>query len=1061
MNKLKHFLWVRFWTLLALVALPGSVVLAQSHTVSGTVVNAKSEPLAGASIKVNGTSTVVQADEKGTFRITLPAEKASLTISMVGYGSKTIQVRSGESVQVVLIEELVNMDEVIIVGYGKQKKSSLTGSVAQISGSELKKAPAINLSNVLAGRLPGLTVLQQSGRPGFDEATLRIRGINTTGVTSPIIVVDGVQRSFSQLDPNEIENISILKDAAAAAVYGLQAAGGVILVTTKRGNNRKATVSYDASVSRNSFTRFPKFLNGPDYMHWYKKGEELDNEYLMHISADPIPYTYTDEEIEALRNGSNTNPFYGNTDWVKELLGHNSMTQHHNLSVRGGNESVKYFTSIGMLNQEGVVKDNDFKRYNVRTNLDFTLSNVFSASIDLGARKEDRFSTGIAADNGAYMNPFFQAVRALPNLPMYTEDGYPVASRAGAGVVNPIAAIEKSGYQRYETSVLNSNISLNAKIPWVKGLTAKILVGYDRSGQEFKSWLQPYDLMVRERASSGWFWSKSFPPGITVNTLRQSLSNSTRQTLQPQINYENRFGDHDIKALAVYEFSKTDGNSFSTGARNFSLSDIHEITFGSKDPLDFISPTGGSDKTARAGYVGRLNYGYKDKYLAELVARYDASYNFPPENRWGLFPAASLGWMVSKENFFEKFSNAVSMLKLRASAGLLGNDRINELQYLQTFSLTTTPVVVFGGSPVSALFTSGIPNRDITWETTSTFNVGLEISLWNGKLDIEADYFYKVTRDILESAGNLYPLSVGGNYPSVVNRSIVDNRGFDLRLVHRNKLGRKFSYNVAGNFNFAKNRLIRRDIPDGTPEWQNPLGRSLGLKQGYISEGLFQSWDEVNNWPFSPAGTAAPGFIKYRDLNGDGMITQGGDFAFIGKSNFPEIMYGLNIDLQYGAFDLSALLQGAARTDVSLGGTYEGSVGVVGVMDNTPFTRSFYNLGNSPYYLIDQAWRPDNPTATLPRLTANRAGYPNHNGWMNSQYVVNGSYLRLKTLQIGFTVPKPVLDRIKVQNIRFYLAGFNLLTWDHLKYLDPEMPNANNGFYPQQKMLTFGTNITF
>jgi len=1062
MNKLKCLLGVRYWVLLVMCfAMPCSVVLAQTNPVKGIVTNAKAEPLAGASVKVNGAPTTVQTDINGAFTITLPAAKGSLTVSMVGHASKVVQVTAGETVQIVLTEAESNLEEVVVVGYGKQKRASLTGSVAQITGNELKKAPAINLSNVLAGRLPGLTVMQQSGRPGFDDATLRIRGINTTGNSAPMIIVDGVQRSFNQLDPNEIESISILKDASAAAVYGLQAAGGVIVVTTKRGNNRKATVSYDASASLNTFTRFPKFLNGPDYMYWYKKGEELDNEYLMYINGNPIPYTYTDEEIEAMRNGTNTNPFYGNTDWMKELLGNKSLTQHHNISVRGGNESVRYFTSIGFLDQEGVVKGNDFKRYNIRSNLDFKLNNVFSAALDLGARKENRYSTGIPADNGAYMNPFFQAVRALPNLPKYTPDGIPTASRAGAGIVNPLAAIENSGYQRYETDVVQTNLTLNANVPWVKGLTAKLLIGYDRNNQQFKSWVQPYNLMVRERGASGWYWNPALPPGITINTLRQSNAITTRETLQPQINYENTFGSHGVKALFVYEYSETNGNSFSTGARNFALTDLHEITYGSRDPLDFITPTGVSDRTARAGYVGRLNYSYNDKYLAEVVARYDASYNFAPENRWGLFPAASLGWVVSRENFFDNLSSKISLLKLRASAGLLGNDRISEFQYLQTFNLSSSPVVVFGGRPISALSTSGVPNRDITWEKTTTYNVGFEATLWKGLLDVEFDWYYKVTRDILDNVSGIYPASVGGNFPSVVNRSIVDNRGFDLRLSHRNHVGQKFNYNLTGNLNLSRNRLIRRDVPNGIPEWQNPLGKPLGQKIGYVSEGLFQSWKEVESWPASPSGGAAPGFVKYRDLNGDGVITQGGDFTFIGRSNFPELMYGLNIDLQYAGFDLSALFQGAGRADVSLGGTYEGAGGTSGVMDNTPFTRSFYNLGNSPYYLIESAWRPDNPNATLPRLTANRAGYPNHNGWMSSQYVVNGSYLRLKSVQLGYNLPKSLLDKVKVQNARIYVAGFNLFTWDHLKYLDPEMPNANNGFYPQQKMMTVGANFTF
>lgn len=1062
MSKMKYFSFARKLTMLLFWGLMlHGMALAQTRPITGYVRDTEGQPLVGATIQVKGSDIIALAGDNGLFSLNVNANRVTIEVTMTGYVPKTLVVEAGAVINVVLETSVQDLDEVVMVGYGRQRKASLTGSVAQISGTELKQAPTGNLSTVLAGRLPGLTVMQQSGRPGFDEATMRIRGINTTGTSSPIVIVDGVQRSFSQLDPNEIESISILKDASAAAVYGLQASNGVILVTTKRGNNQIPKVSYDASVNINSFTRFPKFLDGPDYMYWYTRGEELDNEYLTHTGGSPFPYTYTEAEIEALRNGTNTNPFYGNTDWISELLGHKAISQHHNVSVRGGNDAVRYFVSAGYLDQEGVVKGNDFRRYNVRSNLDFKLSEIFSATLDIGARQEFRFSTGIPADNGSYMNPFFQAVRMLPNLPKEV-DGIPTGSPAGAGVVNPIASIEKSGYQRYKTDVINITSTFTVKVPWVKGLSAKLLVGYDKSDQHFKSWLEPYDIMVRRGSGgSSWYWQKVLPPGITINTLRQSFSGSTRETFQPQINYENKFGDHDVKFLAVYEFTETNGNFFSTGARNFALTDLHEINFGSSDPNDFISPSGGSDRTARAGYVGRLNYSYRDKYLAEIVTRYDASYNFAPENRWGLFPAASLGWVISKEDFFDNLSNTVNFLKLRGSFGLLGNDRIGEFLYLQTFSLTTSPSVIIGGSPVNALFTSAVPNRDITWEKTTTYNVGFDATFWNGLLDIEFDYFYKVTRDILDGVASLYPPSVGGNYPSLVNRSIVDNRGFDLRLGHKNTIGSKFSYNITGNFNFAQNRLIRRDVADGIPAWQNPLGRPLGQKTGYISEGLFQSWDEVYHWPTSPAGQAAPGFIKYRDLNGDGVISQGGDFTFIGRSNFPEMMFGLNIGMQYAGFDLSVFFQGASRADVSLGGTYEGSGGTSGVMDNTPFTRTFYNFGNTPYFIIEKAWRPDNPNATLPRLTANRAGYPNHNGWMNSQYVINGEYLRLKSIQLGYTVPLQVLKNIGVDNARIYVSGFNLFTWDHLKYLDPEMPNANNGFYPQNKTITIGVNLTF
>jgi TonB-linked SusC/RagA family outer membrane protein len=1035
--------------------------LAQSKTINGTVTDRQGGPLPGVSVKVKNAGKTVATDANGKFSLTLDADQVTLVFSYIGFATQEVNV-NGPVVHVTLQESNSQLNEVIVVGYGTQKKSNVIGSVAQITSSDLKQAPTMNITNMLAGRLPGITTLQQSGRPGADDATIRVRGTATyAGSQGPIAIVDGVQRPFSQLDPNEIESISVLKDALSAAVYGLQAANGIILVTTKRGSMQAPKVTYDGALIINSNTRFPEFLNGPDYMDWFSKAETLDNEYRMNINQDPVPLTYNQGQIDALRNGTNTNPLLGNTDWVGELLGKSSKSQSHSITVRGGSDKVKYFSNVGYLDQDGIVENTGFKRYNLRTNVDAQLNSILSVSLDIAGRMQKTNTPGISPDNSSYMNPFYQAVRTLPNMPMYAPNGLPTAYNSNAGYVNPIASVLQSGYQRGETNVFQSTLTFNVKVPWIAGLSAKVLTSYDKNATENKAWTTPYQFMGRGRGqTTGDFTLVANPPGITVNTLRQSYVQNNRISFQPSLNYTKTFKDHTITALALYEWSKSQNNLFSTGARNFALTDLQEIDFGSVATADFISPTGSSGIGARQGYVGRVNYSYKNKYLAEVAMRSDASLSFPEEGRWGYFPGAGLGWIVSEEGFFSKIKNTVTFLKIKASKGILGKDtETSDFTYLPAFKLTDAPVVVIGGIPQSALYTTAPPNRDITWERHNVTNAGFEAELWNGKLGIDFDYFYKVVTKILTGRAALYPPSIGGYVPSLFNDGITDNRGFDLQIRHRNNIG-GFSYSVTGNFNWARNKIILINENQNLPAWQKVTGNPIGQKMGFVVEGFYQNWEEARNGSSPSSGVIAPGYFKYKDLNGDGRITRDADMTFVGRSNLPEIMYGLNLQADYKGFDFSALFQGAALSSIALGGLYEGSSGTSGIEDNSPFTKTFYGYGNSPYYLVEQSWTPDNPNAKYPRLTSGGVALSPHNANANSGFIVKNGYLRLKSIQLGYTLPKSLLNS-KIERIRFYVSGYNLFTWDKLKYLDPEMPNVNNGFYPQQKMISGGLNLTF
>lgn len=1039
-----------------------TTIFAQTRPISGTVTDSKNEPLVGVTLRVKNTTAATMTDVNGKFTLKVPAGQNIIVASYLGFTTREVAI-SGSSINIKLTESQSQLNEVIVVGYGTQKKSNVIGSVAQITADDFKQAPSMNVSNMLAGRLPGITTLQQSGRPGADGSTIRVRGIGSNqGSQGPTVIIDGVERTmdqFSQLDPNEIETVSVLKDALSSSVYGITAANGVILVTTKRGRNQRPTVSYDGGVNVNSNTRFPKFLNGPDYMEWYTRAQEMDNEYFINTGRDPRAMVYTQEEIDALRNGTNTNPLLGNTDWVGELLDKTSTTQTHSVTLRGGSEKIRYFSNLGYYDQDGIVDRTGFKRYNARTNLDAEINPILSVALDLSVRQQKTSAPGILPENTAYMNPFYQAVRTLPNMPKYY-NGIPTASNSGGGYVNPLAAVSESGYQNTMSDVFQGGLSFNVNIPWVKGLKGKVLTTYDKTSTENKSWTVPYQLMGKAREQISGDFILVNPPGLTVNTLRQSYSQNNRITFQPSLNYNQTYGDHTIDVLALYEWSQRKNNVFSTGARNFALTDIHEINFGSTATNDFISPTGESGVVARHGYVGRINYSYKNRYLLEVAARADASLNFPVEGRWGFFPGAGLGWIVSEEAFFEKMKSTMSFFKLKASIGTTGkNETIGSFAYLNTFSLTDNPVVVIGGLPVAALYTSAPGNPGLVWEKHTMANLGFEAEFKGGKFGIDFDYFYKEAHNILNSVAALYPASVGHYYFSTVNDGIVANRGVDLQIRHRNQIG-DFRYGLTGNFNWARNKILKITENQNLPEWQKRTGRSVGEKLGFVVDGFYESWDEARNGSSPSAGFLAPGFFKYRDLNGDGRITRDADMTWVGKSNTPEIMFGLNLELGYKGFDLSALFQGAAISTVALGGVYEGSSNVSGIEDNSPFTRTFYNFGNTPYYLAEQSWTPDNTNANFGRLTTNTASFSAHNANANSAHVIKNDYLRLKSVQLGYTLPKSLFNN-KIERVRLNVSGFNLFTWDKLKYLDPESPNVNNGFYPQQKMISGGVSVTF
>lgn len=1027
-----------------------SINMYGQSNIRGTVKDSKSESLIGVNVVVKGTGQGTTTDINGEFGINVTDRNAVLEFSYVGFRTQDISLNGQTYINVIMSEDTELLEEVVVVGYGTQKKIHVTGSVAQVDAKDIISAPSGDLTSTLAGKLPGLVATQKSGQPGADGSNLLIRGISTLGNAAPMIIVDDVQRSFNNLDPNEIESITILKDASSAAVYGMQGAGGVILIKTKRGYIQKPQITYTGKVQYNQNTNYPKFLDGPDFIKWYNKALEMDE-------LDPI---FSEAVYNKVLNGDPEGK-YANTDWFNALMKDGALTTHHNISVNGGNENTTYFLSVGYYDQDGILDNFSFKRYNIRSNIDVKLNNGFKLGLDLGARQEDRKGGYYSLANQAWNNPINIAQRMLPITPTEYE-GLPVAANISeSDKFNPMAYNSLTGYNNSILNVLTTSLTLAWDVPRVKGLNLKLKASYDKDYTTSKSWREQFKMNSYNVKTEQYEIVEANHGDPKEPVLANNSSQAQRLTIQPSINYAATFGKHDISALLLYEQSSYESENVGVTVQGFDLTTLHEINMA-KDILlgrKADGVRGGSYIFNRAGYVGRINYSYEGKYLAELVARYDGSVRFPPENRWGFFPAASFGWRISEESFFDGFKNKIENLKLRASAGLLGNDRINDFQYLNLMN-PNPPTLYVGDTEYISVYTAGNVNRNITWEKTGTYNIGFDLMLNKGIFGMEFDYFYKLTNDILISSSALYPPSLGGNHPSTINGGKVSNKGFELVLTHQNNIN-GFQYNIRGNVGWSRNKILKMNESPNTPDYQKRTGRKMGEKMGFITGGLYQSNEEIINSAtlgHLSKDQIRPGDIRYIDLNGDGKLDRAQDYTFIGNSNLPELMYGLNLSAAWKNFDFSIFFQGAAITDVFLSGVYGN-----GNVDATIFTRPFFGNGNSPYFLIENSWTPENTNAEFTRLTTIAAEKGNTNGWASDWWIRDGSYLRLKNVQLGYTLKNNYVRNMGIDNIRFMLTGGNLFTWSELtKYnIDPEMPEITNGYYPQQRTYEFGISLTF
>lgn len=1017
----------------------------QDFVVKGRITSSDGQPIIGAVVLLKDTLIGVSTDENGNYELTVPSKyrNTSLVISALGYDDKEMKIGEKRAINIVMDDNISQLDEVVVVGYGTQKKEFVLGSVSQVTSKELLKAPATNVSNMIAGKLSGVTAIQTSGEPGADGSNILIRGLSTYKGSGPLYIIDGMEAgSMAGLNPNDIESISILKDAATAAIYGVKGGNGVILITTKSGSQSDhATISYDGSTTFTKNTRMAELLDAEGYIYWDNKARELDGE-------NP---RWTPEKIQRLKDDG----IYKDTDYLGLIFKNHGFLQQHNLSAQGGNRKFKYFSSIGYMNQDGILKGTGFERYNVRGNIDATLAKGLKYTVNLSGRYSKKYSSPLSTGVQAWANPITTAFNALPMLTNEYK-GLPLGYSHGSGThSSPDAQLNETGFSNTEGYEFNGRTSLEydfSSIRALKGLKLSFFAGYDFNYALTRTLTKNFELYSYNLKTGD--ITKTMCSEYNAKTFAKGISHYWRYNIRPQISYDRAFGKHTISALALFEKTKYHSEGMWAYKRGFVADNPMDIDRGQEVPNP---PSGSHGDSGDIGFAGRLNYSYDGKYIAEFSFREAASYVFSPKNRWGFFPSVSLGWTISKEPWFKNHVNWVDHLKLRASIGQMGSNDCDPFLYMRRYGATYPGYAIgFGGKPHGAFYTNGYVYEDLTWSHMTSYNAGFEAKFFKNKLSLEFDWFYKYTDRILDNAGgNIYAPSLGGNNPSWTNSGRMDNRGFELSIQHDNWLSNGFNYSVRGMVSWARNRLLERAIADDHPSYRKILGEPLGQLFGYKYDGLFQTQEEVDNAPNAPSGFKGIGEIKYVDVNGDGKLTRADDYVKLGRSSIPELNYSLNMELSYKGFSLTALFYGVALCDFRISGLYGN-----GHTDGTLYTRPFYGAGNTFKYIVERAWTPDNPNTKYPRLHAG-TNYNSNNDNFNDLWIVNGAYLRLKNLQLSYTLPQKISKVVGLNRAQIYVAGNNLFTISEFPYLDPESPGINNGYYPQQKTYSIGLNLTF
>ncbi|MEC7260372.1 MAG: SusC/RagA family TonB-linked outer membrane protein, partial [Bacteroidota bacterium] len=924
---------------------------AQDKVINGKVSDENNEGLPGATIIIKGTTKGTVTDIEGNFQLDVD-ENDIIEISFSGYEKQEISVTGKNSFSINLEPDVETLKEVVVVGYGSEQKINLTGSVATIKNEELTLVPVANSSNLLAGRVPGVMTRQNSGLPGGENTQIRIRSFSE----APLILVDGVQMDFSRIDQNDIESISVLKDASAA-VYGARAGNGVVLVTTKRGQSGKPKISYSSNLTLQSATAFLDHVNASQYVELVREANLND--------FNDANATFTELDVE---NYSNKIQGYEGGNWVDALIKNNAPMHQHNLSVSGGNENVKYFTSFGYVDQESFFnsRDFDYRRYNTRSNIDIKINERINFFVDLSYRQDIRERPS----KTALSNIWIDLSTAQPIYPTTLSDNTKVPdpsvssvsySGSTTGNRNPIARSDRSIFGTYDRldNTFRGKIGFKYKVPGVDGLTLGTDINLTLLDRSEKTFRKPYNV-YRQNGD------ELFLEGVGNGISSVSDAQFRRTMIYPLISaeYMKTFGDHNLKVLMLAEKTTRKYSMFSATRRDLFTTSIPELFIGSENEQTNNGSSG--PDIGRKSAVARINYRFKDRYIIESTFRADGNVLFAPDTRWGYFPSLSFGWILSEEPFFQ--GNQNTTLKLRTSYSQLGDDSANGISgfdYLTGYETNTT--YLFGDNiSETTIRTLGEVNPFLTWEKMTMYNLGLEATFFKGQLQVETDFFYRKRENIL-SNDNQAVADEGGYDLPLTNINISDDRGIELSAVYQQKIG-DLKIDIAPNFSIGKEKfVVRKDIEDFEDlDYKRIYGREgewVNRRFGYFSDGIFMSQDEINNHQVIQDGNGNlllnPGDIKYKDLDGNDTINfrDQGVIGFAG--GMPEMNFGMNLRASYKNFQLSVLLQGASKFSIYING---------------PAATMFSNGSIPLSYHYKYAWQPHpddpsiniNPDAILP-----------------------------------------------------------------------------------------------
>ncbi|MDR3188284.1 MAG: TonB-dependent receptor [Prevotellaceae bacterium] len=1007
---------------------------AQNLTIFGTVRDGNSDPVVGASVVVKGSTVGVATDVSGSYTVSAPAD-ATLVFSFLGLKTLEEAVAGRGRIDVTLHESDQSLGEVVVVGYGAQKKESVVGAISQVSSGELMKSPVANISQAITGKIPGLITSQTSGAPGSDDALVFIRGRATfSGDAQPLILVDGVERAFSQITPDDIETISVLKDASATAVYGVRGANGVILITTKRGRDQKPVVTLTANWQVQSPTRSDTYLNS------YQSVTLLEEA----LANDGLPSQFSAADLEMYRKSAAGELsgvdalLYPSVDWYDEVLESSALAQRYNVAIQGGTKRMRYYASGEMYDQQGLYKNlstdkygnksnTSYRRYAFRANMDLLLTKDLTASVNFATRFEERSGPN-AYETAEYSEVFYELNHTpgwlFPVSYSFQEGGRDVVLYGGSSQYqNNIAArLAKAGFYRATNTINETNFIFDYKAGWLTpGLSAKAMASFDYDSyyrRSFSADFATYELNDKSRYESLLSYNQlnaDSELGYDGNDQTTTL----KLYMELQLNYARKFGLHDVTAMVLY--NQNDYRYQADLAQRYQ------------------------------GLVGRATYGYDDRYLAEFNAGYNGSENFMKGRRFGFFPSLSVGWRISNEEFMEATRSWMDNLKVRASYGQVGNDvyKVNNVKqrflYLDKWTQLGN-AYYFGTTGNMGIYEGQYPNYNVTWERANKYNVGVDFGFLNGLIGGSVDIFHERRNNILTEYRSR-PQWVGV-VMAAGNLGETKNQGFEVELRHAKKVGEDLSYTVGFTFSHAKNEILSMDEPSLKTDYRKLEGRSINQYFGLVCDGFVTSQDLANpKFPVSTYGSVKVGDLKYRDMNSDGFIDDR-DQTAIGFNDLPENLYALNLGCTYKGWGLSLMLQGvdavsryydAEAMYAFIGG---GKVREHHLERWNPAVSEAENLANATYPLLHYD------------------SYGDHNQRPSSFFLQNGAFLRLKNIELSYTVPLRWIKLISMSECRLYINANNVATWDHLNGLtDPESNGSNR--YPIMRTVNFGTNIKF